>query len=174
MRYARAILLSALSVAAARQPFAPGDLWSWRTASDPRIAPTGDWVVFVESWNDRENDERFANLWAVSTDARQRRRLTDGPWRDHSPRWSSGGERVAWISDRSGATQIWLRSQTAGSATFSNISIGQDAGTMGGPAGTFGEQAGSVTINNLVQKTWYTTAGTFTLPNLSLGFGASC
>lgn len=64
--------------------------------------------------------------------------------------------------------------QTAGSAVFTNLSIGQDAGTLGGPAGTFGEAADSVTINNLVQHTWYTTAGTFTLPNLNLGFGGSC
>ena len=64
--------------------------------------------------------------------------------------------------------------QTASSAVFNNLSIGQDAGTLGGPAGTFGEDAGSVTINNLVQHTWYTTAGTFTLPDLSLGFGGSC
>ena len=64
--------------------------------------------------------------------------------------------------------------QTASTATFHNISIGQDAGTMGGPAGTFGESADSVTIDKLVQHTWYTTAGTFTLPNLNLGFGASC
>jgi hypothetical protein len=64
--------------------------------------------------------------------------------------------------------------QTASSAVFSNISIGQDAGSLGGPAGTFGEAASQVTINNLVQHTWYTTAGTFTLPNLSLGFGGSC
>lgn len=64
--------------------------------------------------------------------------------------------------------------QTASSAVFTNISIGQDAGTLGGPAGTFGEEADQVTIDNLVQHTWYTTAGTFTLPNLSLGFGGSC
>jgi hypothetical protein len=64
--------------------------------------------------------------------------------------------------------------QTASSAVFTNISIGQDAGTLGGPAGTFGEEADQVTINDLVQHTWYTTAGTFTLPNLSLGFGGSC
>ena len=64
--------------------------------------------------------------------------------------------------------------QTASSAVFTNISIGQDAGTLGGPAGTFGEGADQVTINDLVQHTWYTTAGTFTLPNLSLGFGGSC
>jgi hypothetical protein len=65
-------------------------------------------------------------------------------------------------------------SQTASSAIFHNIAIGQDAGTLGGPSGTFGEASDSVTINNLVQKTWYTTAGTFTLPNLKLGFGGSC
>ena len=64
--------------------------------------------------------------------------------------------------------------QTASSAVFTNISIGQDAGTLGGPAGTFGEEADQVTINDLVQHTWYTTAGTFTLPNLSLGFGGAC
>lgn len=60
------------------------------------------------------------------------------------------------------------------SATFRNIEIGQDAGTLGGTAGSFGESADSVTINGLVQHAWYTTAGTFTLPNLSLSFGGSC
>ncbi len=29
-------------------------------------------------------------------------------------------------------------------------------------------------IDNLVQHTWLTTAGTFTLPDLSLGFGGGC
>jgi hypothetical protein len=65
-------------------------------------------------------------------------------------------------------------------ATFHNISIGLDAGTLTedpgttGTAGTFGEQADSVTIDNLNQDTWLTTAGTFTLPDLSLSFGGSC
>jgi hypothetical protein len=70
--------------------------------------------------------------------------------------------------------------QTGSVATFHNITIGQDAGTLtedpgtAGPAGTFGQQADSVTIDNLVQHTWLTTAGTFTLPGLSIGFGGSC
>jgi Family of unknown function (DUF6230) len=65
-------------------------------------------------------------------------------------------------------------------AIFRNIAIGQDAGTLSqdpgaaGQAGGFGQQADSVTINNLVQHTWLTTAGTFTLPGLSIGFGGSC
>lgn len=70
-----------------------------------------------------------------------------------------------------------------GNATFHNITIGQDAGTLTqdpgttGTPGTFGEQASTITIKNLVQHTWLTTAGTFTLPGLSLSVstsGGSC
>lgn len=71
-------------------------------------------------------------------------------------------------------------SQTGSSATFTNISIGNDASTLtedpnaeGAPGG-FGQEADSVIIHNLVQSTWLTTAGTFTLPDLSLSFGGSC
>jgi Family of unknown function (DUF6230) len=70
--------------------------------------------------------------------------------------------------------------QTGSEATFSNISIGLDAGTLTedpgttGAPGSFGEQADTVTIDNLNQDTWLTTAGTFTLPDLRLGFGGGC
>jgi Family of unknown function (DUF6230) len=69
--------------------------------------------------------------------------------------------------------------QQSGDATFNNITIGQDASTLtsggvAGPAGGFGQQADSVTINNLRQHTWLTTAGTFKLPGFSLSFGSTC
>jgi hypothetical protein len=69
--------------------------------------------------------------------------------------------------------------QLSGNASFSNISIGQDASTLSespgntGAVGGFGEQADTVTIDNLRQHTWLTTAGTFTLPGLSLSFSHS-
>lgn len=65
-------------------------------------------------------------------------------------------------------------------AQFHNISIGVDAGTLtedpgvSGTSGGFGEQADDVTITDLRQDTWLTTAGTFTLPDLSLSFGSGC
>lgn len=66
-----------------------------------------------------------------------------------------------------------------GNATFTNINIGQDPTTFTRPApstdlGTFGQSADAVTINNLRQNTLATTAGTFTLPGLGLGFGSGC
>lgn len=69
--------------------------------------------------------------------------------------------------------------QQSGNATFHNISIGQDASTLTedpgntGAVGGFGEQADSITIDNLRQHTWLTTAGTFTLPGLSLSFNSN-
>jgi hypothetical protein len=65
--------------------------------------------------------------------------------------------------------------QLNGDATFNNISIGQDASTLNkGPAGAqglpgfFGQQADSVTIKNLTQIAWSTSAGTFVLNGLDL------
>jgi hypothetical protein len=70
--------------------------------------------------------------------------------------------------------------QSGSEAVFHNITIGQDSGSLdedpgaSGQAGGFGQEADSVTIDNLVQHTWLTTAGTFTLPGLTLGFGGGC
>lgn len=71
--------------------------------------------------------------------------------------------------------------QLSGDAEFTNINIGQDAGTLqGGPAiggtgtdGTFGQQADTVKITNLRQVAWSTTAGTFNLNGLDLHISTS-
>ena len=62
-----------------------------------------------------------------------------------------------------------------GDATFTNITIGQDASTLdkAGPAakglpGFFGQQADHVNIKNLTQVAWSTSAGTFQLNGLDL------
>ena len=70
----------------------------------------------------------------------------------------------------------------SGDATFTNINIGQDASTLGGPAGSgglagsFGQRADKVVITGLSQTAYATSAGTFSLPGLTLGFttGAGC
>jgi hypothetical protein len=67
----------------------------------------------------------------------------------------------------------------SGNATFQNISVGQDAGSLNqvpgeaGQAGTFGQQASSVSISNVHQVAWSTTAGTFKLPGFHLQVGGA-
>jgi hypothetical protein len=64
----------------------------------------------------------------------------------------------------------------SGNASFGNINIGQDASTLTavpgvtGNIGVLGQQADTVTITNLRQNNYATTAASFTLPNLHMSF----
>jgi len=99
---------------AQRQPFSPPDIWLWRTADDPEISPDGALVVYTESWNDRGRGAAFTNLWLAASDGREERQLTEGEWRDASPRWSPDGTRIAYLSTRAGKPGIWVRSLNHG------------------------------------------------------------
>jgi acylaminoacyl-peptidase len=108
-RTAFALALCAAAAYSAQLPFSLDDLWAWRSISDPRITPDGRWVVYVEGWNDRVSEARRANLWLVSTDGSEKRRLTTGDWQDSSPSWSPEGDRLAWTSDRGGGSRIYVK-----------------------------------------------------------------
>ncbi|MFG2056065.1 DUF6230 family protein [Micromonospora sp. NPDC048930] len=68
--------------------------------------------------------------------------------------------------------------EVAGNASFNNINVGQDASTLDqvpgvrGNPGVFSQQADTVTITNLRQNNYATTAAVFTLPNLHMSFSA--
>jgi Family of unknown function (DUF6230) len=68
----------------------------------------------------------------------------------------------------------------SGNASFYHLSQGKDASTLDqvpgvrGSPGDFALQASRVTITNLKQHAYATTAGTFTLPGFSLVLGGNC
>jgi hypothetical protein len=94
---------------------------------------------------------------------------------------AGGGSNTPVVADN---LIVDASGQTGSVATFNNITIGQDASTLNkvpaaqsltnNDVGGFGQQADSMSITHLVQNTWLTTAGTFTLPGLSIGFGGGC
>ncbi|MFE9248499.1 DUF6230 family protein [Streptomyces sp. NPDC007088] len=62
-------------------------------------------------------------------------------------------------------------------ASFDNIEIGGDASTfkkppVKGPLGVFGQQADTVSIKNVRQTNWATTAAKFKLPDLHMNFSS--
>jgi hypothetical protein len=68
----------------------------------------------------------------------------------------------------------------SGNASFRHLTLGRDASTLHevpgvrGPAGGFSLHATKVTISDLKQHAFATTAGTFTLPGFRLRFGGGC
>ncbi|MEW2378399.1 DUF6230 family protein [Micromonospora sp. NPDC047812] len=66
--------------------------------------------------------------------------------------------------------------EVAGNASFKNINVGQDASTLDqvpgvrGNPGVFAQQSDTVTITNLRQNNYATTAAVFNLPDLRMAF----
>ena len=80
--------------------------YQMESISNPAIAPDGSAIVFSRGFVDLTDDQSQSNLWIVNADGSRLRQLTDGAWRDSSPEWSPDGKRIAFLSNRSGSTQI--------------------------------------------------------------------
>jgi acylaminoacyl-peptidase len=78
-------------------------------AIEPQISPDARFVVWAMEWADPVNDAFHSNIWMTTTDGADTRPLTQGSYRDTSPRLSPDGKRLAYISNRSGKAQIYVR-----------------------------------------------------------------
>lgn len=102
-----ALALIALSAFAA-DVFTTSDLWSLRTVSNPLITPDGKRVIYTLTWADPMTDSFYTNLWIVGADGKDARPLTSGKFKDTAPKLSPDGTRIAFVSNRSGKSQIHL------------------------------------------------------------------
>jgi acylaminoacyl-peptidase len=88
---------------------APMDVFALQYAADPQISPDAKRIVYVRQLSDVMTDKRVSNLWLIDVDGKVDRALTTGSFSDSSPRWSPDGLRIAYISDRDGKPQIYIR-----------------------------------------------------------------
>jgi dipeptidyl aminopeptidase/acylaminoacyl peptidase len=85
------------------------DVFKLQTASDPQISPDGKHIVYVRAFADIMSDKRLSNLWMIGFDGIDDRAITTGNFSDESPRWSPDGTRIAFVSDRDGKPQLYVR-----------------------------------------------------------------
>lgn len=90
------------------------DVFELEYASDPRISPDGQRIVYLRNSMDIMEDRKRTKLWIINFDGRDPRRLTDGDGQESSPRWSPDGTRIAYFSDAEGSSQIYLRWMDSG------------------------------------------------------------
>lgn len=108
MRLTLTLLLSVSCLLAAdvKKGLDNDTFFDMESISAPAISPNGATIVFSRGFVDQVKDQNRSNLWVVNSDGSRLRELTTGPWRDTSPVWSPKGDRIAFLSDRDGTTQI--------------------------------------------------------------------
>ncbi|TPG78798.1 S9 family peptidase [Brevibacillus laterosporus] len=91
------------------------DLFRFEWVEDPQISPDGNKVVYIQRTINSEG-KYISNLFVRSLVDSEERQWTFGNHRDTHPRWSPDGNWLAFESDRSGDTQVWLLSINGGEA----------------------------------------------------------
>ena len=106
------ILATALlpALATAQQKLESADLFDLQYASEVRIAPDGDRVVYTRSIHDVMCDCVRSNLWVVDADGNDHQPLASGRGSYSSPRWSPSGDRLAYVAqDEAAKNQLYVR-----------------------------------------------------------------
>ena len=103
----------------------PMDVFHLQYAADPQISPDGKRIVYTRQFSEVMADKRASNLWIINFDGTEDRALTTGNYTDSGARWSPDGTRIAYISDRDGKPQIYVRWMDNGqTAELTNLENG--------------------------------------------------
>ena len=110
----------------AKHPITFDDLIAMHRLAEAELSPDGKWVAYTVATPDMEANRNATNLWmapAAGGDAIQLTRTG----KDSSPKWSPDGKTIAFLSARSGDSQVYVLSMDGGEAhPVTKISTGVD------------------------------------------------
>jgi dipeptidyl aminopeptidase/acylaminoacyl peptidase len=101
-----------------KHPFTFEEMMKLKRIGEPEVSPDGKWVLFSVGEIDLEANSRTSHVWIVPTAGGQEREIIAGQDATR-PRWAPDGKRFAFLSYKSGASQVWIADfdSSAGTAT---------------------------------------------------------
>jgi dipeptidyl aminopeptidase/acylaminoacyl peptidase len=111
---------------AAKHPITFADLIGMHRVSEAEVSRDGKWVAYTVTTPDMDANRGASNIWAVATTGGSELQLTRSG-HDSSPVWSPDGKTLAFLSSRSGDSQVYLLSMDGGEAQpLTKLSTGAD------------------------------------------------
>ncbi|HUE43130.1 MAG TPA: S9 family peptidase [Candidatus Sulfotelmatobacter sp.] len=102
------------------------DMMKMHRVAEPEVSPDGKWVVYTVATPDMDANRNASNIWLASTESGAPIQLTQSG-HDSSPVWSPDGKIIAFLSSRTGESQVFLLSMDGGEAhPWTSISTGVD------------------------------------------------
>jgi len=91
------------------------DLIAMHRVAEAELSPDGKWVVYTVAAPDLEANRNATNLWMTAAAGGDAIQLTRSG-KDSSAKWSPDGRTIAFLSSRSGDSQVYLLAMDGGEA----------------------------------------------------------
>ena len=102
------------------------DIIQMHRLGEAQVSPDGKWVAYTVTTPDMDANRGVSNIWMVPTASGASLQLTQSG-HDSSPVWSPDGKTIAFLSARSGDSQVYLLSMDGGEAKqLTRLSTGAD------------------------------------------------
>jgi dipeptidyl aminopeptidase/acylaminoacyl peptidase len=98
-----------------KHPITFTDMIGMHRVTEPEISRDGKWAAYTVTTPDMDANRGASNIWIVSTAGSAEMQLTRSG-HDSSPVWSPDGKTLAFLSSRSGVSQVYLLSMEGGEA----------------------------------------------------------
>jgi dipeptidyl aminopeptidase/acylaminoacyl peptidase len=119
-------VLSVSAQETTKHPITFTDMIAMHRISEPQVSPDGKWVAYTVATPDMDSNRNASNIWLVPTTGSAAIQLTQSG-HDSSPVWSPDGKTLAFLSSRSGESQVYLLSMEGGEAhPLTKLSTGAD------------------------------------------------
>ena len=123
MRTSFVLFLLAATLAAQKQPFDVQALLKISRISEPQLSPDGKTVAFTVQTIDIDKNAKPKQIYVVPISGGSPRLITLQGTDNERPQWSHDSKQIAFISNRSGSSQVWImKSDGSDARQITNLS----------------------------------------------------